>query len=434
MKMHQVFSSAFFNFEFLRLLSTAHSQGCSVGEALTTAATISDLDLESWSREFAALAARVEHNASEAALSGDVVAARAAYLRASNYWRASMFMLNDRPGARDTRVRPRAEKCRDCFRKGLRLVDECQMRELAIPYERNTEMPAYLYLPRQENRVAGRVPIIVNLNGGDSIQEELYFICPSAGPRLGYAVLTFDRPGQGMMLRTEQLPMRPDYEAVTGKVLDFLNQYAEENQELELDLERIAVVGASMGAYFALRAAVDIRFKACVSIDPPYDMWELATSRLPRWFLNGWTSGWITDGMFNGLVAAISRLNSQFRWEIGHMMWTFGLGTPADAMRNLHLFTLRLAGGQEYVQRIQCPVMVTGAEGSMYFKPELSTLRVYDALEQLKDSEKTCWIAKDVMDGGLQAKVGAFEVSNQRTFGWLDEHLGIRRDPLLIQP
>jgi pimeloyl-ACP methyl ester carboxylesterase len=431
--MHKVFSSTFFNFEFLRVLSTAPHRGCEIGEALDAASRIRDSDPESWSREWVSCSARAETLADEAAAAGDVGSACAAYLRAANYARASQYMLSDRPGAPDKRVLPRAERCAALFRKGVKLVDEAEVRCVEISYEGGISFPGILYLPRTQNRVpGGNVPVVVNVNGGDSIQEELFFICPSAGPRLGYAVLTFDGPGQGMVLRREGVGMRPDYEVATGRVLDWLWRYADAHPGLNLDLQKVAVVGASMGGYYALRAAADERFTACVSVDPAYDMWDLATSKMPGWFISGWLGGWISDGIVNGMVGMLSSTNFQFKWEVGHMMWAFGQDSPAKALRGLRDYTLRLTDGGEYLHKVKCAVMVTGAAASLYFQPELSTMKIYDELIQLDEHKKKCWIAKDVGSGGLQAKIGAFGVSNLRTFAFLDEQFGIRREALKL--
>ena len=66
--------------------------------------------------------------------------------------------------------------------------------------------------------------------------------------------------------------MRHDWETVTTKVVDCVFAYAEENSQLNLDLDRGAIFGESMGAYFALRGAIDPRIKACVATDGFYDM------------------------------------------------------------------------------------------------------------------------------------------------------------------
>lgn len=130
---------------------------------------------------------------------------------------------------------------------------------------------------------SGKTPILVNTGGGDSLQEEIYFINASAGPSLGYAVVTFDGPGKGIVLRREKLAMRPDWEVVVGKVLDHIWNFAAQHRDANLDLDHVAITRASMGGYYALRGAIDPRITACISVDGFYSMESYAEGRVPAW-------------------------------------------------------------------------------------------------------------------------------------------------------
>ena len=64
----------------------------------------------------------------------------------------------------------------------------------------------------------------------------------------GYAVLSFDGPGQGLSSQRDQTILRPDWDHVTTKVLDYLfDSFAPRHDRLELDPNRIAIIGANMG-------------------------------------------------------------------------------------------------------------------------------------------------------------------------------------------
>ena len=270
--MHTFFKSPFFQFEYLRLLAMAPHEGAEIGEALEAAAKIKDLDPESWFSAFTDAGNKAEDIAREAEEAGDRVGARRAYLRSSNYLRAAQFMLNEGPIGQDERVLPTIERAISNFRKGVQ-YREGKTFFLEIPYKNGLKLPGYLYLPEASRRIPGRkIPILLNSGGGDSTQEEVYFVNPAFGPEVGYAVITWEGPGQGIILRRDKIPMRPDWEVVTGAVLDHLFDFAAKHPELDLDLDHIAVTGASMGGYFALRAAADERIKACVSVDGFYSL------------------------------------------------------------------------------------------------------------------------------------------------------------------
>ena len=430
--MHQFFKSVFFNFEFVRILGATIFDGCEVGEALESVAKIKDQDPESWYGAWKGAGAKAEAIAKEACVTGDRNAARRAYLRASNYLRAAQFMLNSRPGFHDPRVLPTMEHAIENFRKGINLL-EGDVHLLDIPYEQGINLPGYLYMPPTAKRIPGRkTPVLVSTGGADSTSEELYFIGAASGPALGYAVLTFEGPGQGIILRRDKLHLRPDWEVVIARVLDRLFDVANERPELNLDLERIGIAGATLGGYFALRGAADPRIKACVSVDPFYSMWDVGVTRMPAPFVNSWTSGWLGDSIFNSTINLLARFQFQIKWEFGHFQWAFGLDSPAAAMRELQKYSLKTVDGEEYLGRIKCPVLVTGAASSLYSKPDTSTTKIFSRLTQLPNHQKQQWIGEAVSDGGLQAKVGAFALAQQRTYAFLDKSFGIHRESLLI--
>ncbi|GIC92271.1 hydrolase psoB [Aspergillus udagawae] len=428
---HKLFKSPFFDFEFLRLLAMAPHEGAEIGEVLEAAAKIKDQDPESWYSTLLETGSKAEAIAKEAEAAGDRVGARRAYLRSSNYLRAAQFMLNEGPIGHDQRVLPTIERAIANFRKGVQYRDGKTI-FLDIPYEDGKTLPGYLYLPPAFRRIPGRkIPILLNSGGGDSTQEEIYFVNPAYGPDLGYAVLTFEGPGQGIVLRRDKLPMRPDWEHVTGPVLDHLFDLAARHPELELDLDHIAVTGASMGGYFALRAAADPRIKACVSVDGFYSLSSFVGGRMPGPLFNGFMSGWLSDWMFNGILSVLKKLEFQARWEFNHLKWATGSKTDADVMRSFGAYTLQNPDGTEYLADVKCPTLVTGAGASFYFDPATTTDKVYECLTSLKDGvDKEKWIATDVAYGGLQAKIGAFGYSAQKTFEWLDQQFEIEREPL----
>ncbi|KAI1861568.1 hypothetical protein JX265_009535 [Neoarthrinium moseri] len=430
--MHKFFKGDFFNFEYLRLLAMAPHEGAEIGEALEAAGRIRDGDPESWYSAFLDIGNVAERIGRECEEAGDRAGARRGYLRSSNYLRAAQFMLNDGPIGHDPRVLPTIERAIANFRKGIKYRDGATF-FLDIPYEKGAQLPGYLYMPDASKRLPGqKVPVLINSGGGDSTQEEIYFINGAYGPEVGYAVLTFEGPGQGIVLRRDKLIMRPDWEAVTGRVLDHLHAFAAAHPELDLDLDHVAIVGASMGGYFALRGAADPRIGAAICVDSFYDLGMYAGGRMPAPLFNGFMSGRIPDWLFDGFLRVLQSLSFQARWEFNHMRWVTGETSEAAIMRACLPFTLQKADGTEYLADVKCPTLVTGAAASWYYDPTTTTDKLYDSLQSLKpEVEKEKWVASEISLGGLQAKVGAFAYSAQRTFHWLDKVWEIKREELV---
>lgn len=425
--MHQFFKSTFFNFETIRIVGTAPFGGADIAEALDAIGQIRDKDPLSWHSAWTEAAERAERIGEEASAAGNRDEARRAFLRCSNYWRASGYMFNNRPQSPDSRVTTIARRVIQSFQRATRLMD-CQVKFLEIPYQQH-KLPGYLYLPPINKRLKGKIPILLNTGGADSIQEELYYVYGASGPNLGYAVVTFEGPGQGIVLREQKLHMRPDWEVVVGNVLDHLNEISERHPELELDLDRVAITGASMGAYYALRAAADPRIKACVSIDPFYDMFDFATAHSPQALIEGWSRGWISDGFVDTLFACLTHLDFQTKWELDLTSWFFGVERPSQILKEMKKYTLRelsLQGKTSFLKNVHCPVLVSGAAHSLYLDAT-HTMQVYYNLSNQNESNKKVWIPEAPGDGGLQAKVGAFGISTLKTFEFLDKIFDINR-------
>ncbi|GKT54728.1 alpha/beta hydrolase [Colletotrichum tofieldiae] len=440
--MHKLFpSSTFFDFETIRILGTTVYGGAEVAEVLEAVGEINSNDPISWEKAWAKQAARAEVLAKEACAHGDRDAAKRAYLRAANYTRASGYMYISSPPAKgDTAMiqHPCAlsvsERMGDFFRKAIRLMD-CPVQSLSIPYEGH-HLPGYLYLPPESCRIPGRkIPILVNFGGADSCQEEIFFMYPSAGYREGYAVLTFDGPGQGTMLRRHGLVMRPNWEVVSERVIDHLVEFSVKNPNLELDVDSIAVAGASMGGYYALRAAADPRVKACVSIDPFFDMWDFGTAHVSRLFLSAWMNGWMGREVIDKLMNGLKTFSFQLKWEISVAGTFFGLSSPSDIL--LHMKKFSLAGSQQkdgvdYLTRVVCPVLVSGSGNSLYLDVDEHTKRCYDGLVNVPLENKEMWVPCSPGQGSLQAKMGAVALCGQRSLQFLDRALGIVRPPLFL--
>jgi len=440
---HQFFpGNTFLNFESLRILSTAPYGGCDPGEFMTAIAAINPKDPQTWADAWAHAAHLAESQAEEALARGDVVAARDGFLRASSYTRASGYMHINGPTLEQHHPEafPIAKKVQTLFRRALPFLD-CDCRVVEIPYpledndgrkknqegEKEVKLPGYLYIPAPQNRLPdGKIPVLLNTGGADSVQEELYYVHPQGGHTRGYAVLTFEGPGQGIVLREHGLHMRHDWEVVTGRVLDWLEGYAvtlKQEMGIELDLERIAVVGASMGGYYALRTARDKRVKACVAVDPFYDMWDFGTKHISGLFMSAWTGGWIGDAFVDRFIGLGMRTNFQLRWEVGVTASFWGIESPSRILKEMRKYSLK--GG--YLSKVKCPVLVTGAGKSLYFDTEDHTMRVFDDLSHLGSKWRRVWMPSKPEEGGLQAKIGAFGLLNMKAYGFLDEVFGIRR-------
>jgi pimeloyl-ACP methyl ester carboxylesterase len=422
--------SEFFRFELLRVLGTAPVQGCDVAEWVEASEKIKQDDAESWYMAWTEAAEKAEAAADEALRAGDQQGACWAFLRATNYRRASEFMLHIQPN--DPRLLESLLKSSDNFRRACSLLDSA-VEVLQIPYE-DTTLPGYLFLPTSGSTAAAgsalhqraMTPLLVATGGYDSTVEELFFGMASGARVRGYACLVFEGPGQGIVARRMQgrKHLRPDWEVVIGAVLDHAVWLSREKPHLGLDMSRIALVGASMGGYFALRGASDARVGAVISIDGFYNLGDMMASRMPRML---WPNR-IGDSAFNWLLNAAQRWHFQTRFEFQHAMLATGADTPAEVYRQLARYRLcdQDTDGSDLLDRVKCPALITGARDTLYWSLEESTYRIFGALSQLDEAkDKQLWIPAGWGQGSLQAKVGAFSHLHCKMFSWLNHVFGI---------
>ena len=236
------------------MLAGAYGEGGAFGELYSTARRVVDRDLESWTAEWRGTAERVEaigHNC----LSGrHVVSAREAFLRASLYWRTGFFFLDNT----DPRQLEMYKRHRSCFRDAAKLFDP-QIEPVGISYENGKSLPGY-FMRASADGVPR--PTVMILGGGDSTCEELYdFGGGAAAVRRGYNAFLWEGPGQvGAYALDRDLTYRPDWEVPTRYAVDYVLS------RKDVDPERLALSGHSMGGYFAPRAvAYEKRIKAVIA-------------------------------------------------------------------------------------------------------------------------------------------------------------------------
>ena len=106
---------------------------------------------------------------------------------------------------------------------------------------------------RGPSNASGTVVVVPGL---DSAKEEFLGLVSALLAR-GLAVFAMDGPGQGVLAATTTFV--PDYERVVGRVIDALG------------VTRIALVGLSLGGYFAARAAaLEPRVAAVATVSGPF--------------------------------------------------------------------------------------------------------------------------------------------------------------------
>jgi dienelactone hydrolase len=247
-----------FSYQFRRALGEAQEGGGAISEVFQTAEKIRPHDNESWYAAWLGVAERARDYAQAAKDAGNTQTARAAWLRASNYFRSAEFML----GAKDPRRLPTYDQGERSFQSAAALFDP-PIEVVAVPFE-GKQLHGYFMKPAYGE---APWPVVIAFGGLDSFKEEVYFMVAKGLAERGVACFFMDGPGQGATLRREQLYARHDYEVPVGAVIDYLEQRG------DVDASRIGVSGTSLGGYYATRVACcEPRIAAAVSHGAEWDI------------------------------------------------------------------------------------------------------------------------------------------------------------------
>lgn len=261
-------------------------------------------------------------------------------------------------------LRATRERAVACRTDALPLLDPPGER-VDVPHDGHV-LHGNLRLPRD----VGRPPVVVMCMGLDSAKEEMHDY-EQRFLRRGIATFAFDGPGQGEA--EDDLPLCPEFERPVANVFDVLQ--ARE----DLDGDRIALWGVSMGGYFAARAAAfEDRAVACVSLSGSYER-----------------SAWRDRPAIN--VAA----------------YRYRSGTQHDeAATDAFTERMSLAGVAE---RITCPLYVVGGTADRITPPDHARRLAQEAQGPT---------VLDIIEGGNHVVNNLWYRYRDQTADWLAEQLG----------
>ncbi|TRW80747.1 alpha/beta fold hydrolase [Mycolicibacterium sp. 018/SC-01/001] len=388
-----------FAFELVRNLGFTYYGGADIAELFASVDKIVEGDFDSWYAEWHARGERVLGRAQSYLSAGHLVSAREAFLRASTYFRMAEFYLHGDPD--DPRILGDSTASQQAYAKGAELMGPT-WEPIEIPYE-GTTLPGYFYKPDESDEPR---PTLVFHGGYDSSVEELYYFAAAAATRRGYNCLTFDGPGQGMPLREQKLYFRHDWEKVVTPAVDYALSRP------DVDADRLALKGMSLGGYLAARAAAfEPRFSAVILFDGVWSFTDSIWGILPPDAREAFDAG--DADTFNTIVEQATAENTQVRWTFTQGTFSFGCTSAYD----LTVETTKMTLSTDVVDRITCPTLVMEADGDQFFRGQPE--RVYEALTAPKTFAR--FTAEDGAENHCQS--GALAYKDEVVFNWLDDAL-----------
>jgi pimeloyl-ACP methyl ester carboxylesterase len=291
------------------------------------------------------------------------------------------------------------ERGRACFHQAIRLLSPAP-EIVAIPFGAAT-LPGYFIKGGE-----GKRPTLLALTGFDGMMEEsLHWIGFAAALR-GWNCLAFEGPGQWSALYLNPgLTLRHDYEVPMRAVVDYVVQRP------EVDAERLALVGYSLGGYWAPRvAAFEPRIRACIADNLVTELGEAFQAVWPSVLRAA------PPAMFDSMFSAVTQFSQHARWSYGHMRWTMGLQHPNEILDAWKPFTL--IGTED---RLQCPLLCLYGEDEL---GQMDSMVIAEAVMRYLDRiqcDTTIHVFPTSEGAGAHCQVAGLTLANEVIFDWLDQ-------------
>lgn len=366
-----------------------------LGECLEVARKLNSGDEQGWISAWSEMAGQLQERAEASEQRGKRVSAASAYLRAASYWRASLmhFAFPD-----DPRMRGNSITAYECYDRYLELSGYPGERVM-IPYE-GSELYAYLY---RAPDAPAEAPLLIFNQGRDAWPEDTRWVYDNA-IRRGIHCLAVHGPGQGLSVRLNNLPFRPDWEKVITPVVDVAVALP------GVDADRIGLMGLSFGGYLAPRAtAFEHRIKVCVADPGVLDWGASIRGNVPPEFTQAFEAG---QEIFNSTVGAAMADDELQGWFLRDSLFKHGVDNAYDLFAQLTECDLT-----PYVHQIECETLVMDGTEEKFSSGQ--AFKLFEALQ----CPKEYLLFDESTTAQLHCQNGATGVAAESMFDWLDERL-----------
>ena len=244
--------------------------------------------------------------------------------RAMTYYRMAEFFIS--PGDRDK------EKAFNRYMEIFNKIHEedfekGRLKRIRIPYK-NKYLPGF-HFPVSDN-TRRKKTLLITL-GFDAFKEELYSMA-NVLRNQGYEIYIFEGPGQGTALAEEKISMIPEWEKPVAAVINYLK------------LDRVWLLGVSLGGYLGLRAAAyEKRIAGVIAFNVIWDFYDVVSSRRGKSFANAikFLLAIHAETLLNFLVRSKMKRDSYIKWGVEHGIYVMGVETPYQYFKKLHLYSMK---------------------------------------------------------------------------------------------
>ncbi len=260
------------------------------------------------------------------------------------------------------------------------------------------------YLPVMSCKADGECKGKILLHGGnDSYIEEfcdvlLYF------QENGFDVYLFEGPGQGGVLREQNMKFDPAWENPVKAILDYFH------------LEDVTIIGASLGGYLAPRAAAfEKRITKVVgwSIFPDFFDVLLADDPKPVRTLMDTAFRKGFAGIFAGFYKKMMDQSELVKWNLMHGMYAYDAPDPVGYVKKIRAFTLK-----GVADKITQDMLIIGGRDDHMIMPKLFH-EEYDLLTNVRSL--AFYLYTDQDDAGSHCNMGNMRLTLDTMISWIEQ-------------
>ena len=338
------------------------------------------VDSDSWVKTLQELADNAEKSGN--------IDAQIGYLRMSEF-----FMYDTNPKKIET-----YKKAKELFYShNADKIKEHDIQIIKVPYGNG-------YLPVMTCRATGNCKGKLLIHGGNDSYMEEFFEPLLYLQEKGYDVYLFEGPGQGGVLREQNMKFDPAWERPVKAVLDHFN------------LEDVTIIGASLGGYLAPRAAAfEKRITKVIGWSIFPDFFDILLADDPKALRIIMDSMYRHGhaGIFNKLYRKMMEKSELVKWNLMHGMYAYGAKDPVGYVKKVRKCTLKGVGDKV----TQDMLILVGRDDHMIM-PSLFC-EEFDLLPNVRSLALQMYSNMD--DAGSHCNMGNMKLALDTMIRWMDQ-------------
>eukprot|EP00833_Pecoramyces_ruminatium_P016211 jgi/Orpsp1_1/1190243/evm.model.d7180000077675.2 len=337
-------------------------------------------DSKSWVIELQKLAEKAEKEGR--------INAQIGYLRMSEF-----FMYDSDPQKLETYT-----KAKNLFYTyNADKLKENNIENVKVPYEDG-------FLPVMVCKAKENCQGRILLHGGNDSYIEEFFNSLLYFREKGFDVYLFEGPGQGGVLREQNMKFNSAWEKPVTAIIDYFK------------LEDVTIIGASLGGYLAPRAAAfEKRITKVVGWSIFPDFFDILLADDPAWLrvVMDFMYKIGLAGIFNGLYKKMMEQNELVKWNLMHGMYAYGASDPVGYVKKIREFTLKGIG-----DKITQDMLIIGGKDDHMIMPHLIH-EEYDLLPNVRSLVFQLYSNKD--DAGSHCGIGNMKLILDTMISWIQQ-------------